>query len=150
MSNSFQETLELIARLAEKHPDYEFEPIQSYIETLHQSSSVEAWVQQLNQDLDEMLPHRADICQQIFEHALLKARQATYKPVNDLDAFLERYLYGIKDEKAVQKGSVSQAIKKMEEQQQRKRVPPSPRAGRTNPLPPPPGMSPGRPSDNPI
>lgn len=150
MSNSFQETLELIARLAQKHPDYEFELIQTYIQELHQSPNTEVWVQKLSQDLEQMLPHRADICQQIFEHALLKARQATYKPVNQLDAFLERYLYGIKDDQAVQKGSVSQAVKKLEEQQ-RKRVTPPSRAGRTNPLPPQTlPQHPGRPPENPI
>lgn len=154
MSNSFQESLELIAQLAARYPDYEFELIQSYVQLLHQDlqrgQTAEAWIQNLTQLLAEMPPHRADICHQLFDHALLKAKQATYQPVNELDAFLERYLYGIKDEKAVQKGTVSQALRQMEDQQRKRtpQPPPAARAGRTNPLPgPPPGPPPSPPTN---
>ena len=142
MSHSFKQTLEQIAELASQHPDYTFEWIQSWIQVLHQGQASADWVQELVSQWSQLSEPRRDVCQQLFGQALLRARQATYQPLNALDMFLERYLYGVQDEQIVHKSRVSQTLKQVEETQRnrppaRPMPPPgSPRAGRTNPLPP--------------
>ncbi len=143
--DSFRQILEQIARLAVEHPDYRFEHIQSYTSQLTPGSKTSTWVQELDKQWQEMPAPRQEACQQMFDYALLRARQATYKPVNALDAFLERQLYGIEDDQIVHKGSVSQALKTLEERKRPPAQPPAPAAqpinrhqaaGRTNPLSP--------------
>jgi len=146
MGDSFRQTLEQIAALARQHPEHEFEGIQSWVQTLHQGQTSTDWVETLESQWQALPEPRQDVCQQIFAHALLRARQATYQPLNALDAFLERYLYGVQDEQIVQKSAVSQTLKQIDESQRRApvRTPqhphqpaaPPPRAGRTHPLPP--------------
>ncbi|PKL76138.1 MAG: hypothetical protein CVV27_11835 [Candidatus Melainabacteria bacterium HGW-Melainabacteria-1] len=143
----FRQLLEQIAELTGKHPDYRFEHIDSMMGSL--AGDAAGWVMTLDAQWQELSPQRQEALAQIFEHALLRARQATYRPLNALDAFLERQLYGIEDEQIIQKSAVSQALKQYEE----RRRPPvgqpaspapasppvpgrSPAAGRTNPLSP--------------
>lgn len=154
-SDSFRRSLEQIADLARKHPDYRFEYIQSYISQLGSAGDSGLWVAELDQQWQELPPPRQEACQQMFDFALLRARQATYRPINKLDAFLERQLHGVEDEEAVLKGTVSQVLRQLEERKQRAAAPPPgpppgpqgsampampvgrpPAAGRTNPLNP--------------
>lgn len=154
-SDSFRRSLEQIADLARRHPDYRFEYIQSYISQLGSEGEVTPWIETLDAQWREMPAPRREACLNMFENALLLARQATYRPVNELDAFLERQLYGVQDEQAVLKGTVSQVLKQLDERR-RATNPPSPgtapmpqgsalpampvgrppAAGRTNPLNP--------------
>lgn len=144
----FRQTLEQIARLAGEHPEYRFEHIHSYTSQLTPTSDSKAWISELEQQWRELPAPRQEACQQIFDYALLRARQTTYRPVNALDAFLERQLYGIEDDQIVHKGSVSQALRSLEERKRPPAPPPAPQpappasagrpqaAGRTNPLSP--------------
>ncbi|HEY9841064.1 MAG TPA: hypothetical protein V6D23_11455 [Candidatus Obscuribacterales bacterium] len=150
--DSFRRILEQIASLARMHPDYRFEYIQNYASQLG-SQSDQAWIDELDAQWQELPAPRQEACLQLFDYALLQARQATYRPVNPLDAFLERQLFGIEDEEAVQKGTVSQALRQFEERKRPAAAPGSatgpatpppasppagrtPAAGRTNPLNP--------------
>ncbi|MBF2052860.1 MAG: hypothetical protein IGS03_05260 [Candidatus Sericytochromatia bacterium] len=150
MAEAFTQTLEAIAALAQKHPDYQFEMIHNWTQQIQSGQSTPAdWVQEVTRQWQAMPDARRDICQQIFEQSLLRAKQATYQPVNALDAFLERYLYGIQDEQVIQKSLVSKTLKQIDDSQRRSQTAPirppqpgpspgglTPRAGRTNPLPP--------------
>lgn len=134
----FSSVLEQIAELHQKHPDYTFEYIHEYIVDLDEEDAPKAWVVKLYNQWQEMSEPRQQACAQIFQAALHRAQQATYRPVNALDAFLERQLYGIQDEKVVEKGLVSAALKQREQQREEQdnaRRPARPlRPGRTNPL----------------
>lgn len=145
---SFSSILEQITQLHQKHPDYTFEYIQEHIAVLDDEDSSQAWVVKLYNQWQEMSEPRQQACTQIFQAALLRAQQSTYRPVNDLDAFLERQLYGIQDDQVVHKGLVSAALKQRDQQRDQQRDPqkdPPPEAlrhrqvrpnrpGRTNPL----------------
>lgn len=135
--NAFLQTLEAIAELAQAHPDYQFEYIQPYIDQLRVVENTNSWSKGIANQWDELSETRQEACRQIFDYALLRARQTNYRPVNELDAFLDRQLYGVQDTQSPKKGLVSQALKQIEE---RKR-PPSPPAG---PPGPPPSRHPGR------
>lgn len=147
MSEAFREVLEQVTRLASQHPEHQFELIQPYIDELHQArqnQGAEAWRDSLLSQWAELSEARQQACLDMFQHALQTARQATYTPVNDLDLFLEKRLYGIQDEEAVSKGLVSQALKQVQEQQEqmsRKRAP-SPPPTPPNAAAPPPGTGP--------
>ncbi len=147
---SFSGILKKIAQLHQQHPDYTFDHIMEHIHTLEDAESPEAWVVELYNQFQEMSAPRQHICQQIFESALQRAQQATYRPVNALDQFLERQLYGIQDEKIVEKGLIGQFLEqqkaeKAEKAEQARRRPRPPRPGRTNPLSP--NALPGRPPE---
>lgn len=155
-SDSFRRTLDQIADLAHKHPDYRFEYIHSYISQLTALGDPAAWAAEIDAQWQELPPPRQEACQQLFDHALLRARQANYRPVNRLDAFLERQLHGVEDEEAVLKGTVSQVLRQLEERKRAQQPQPTPTqlpplqpqpvqpgpphkapaAGRTNPLNP--------------
>lgn len=145
----FSSILEQIAELHHKHPDHTFAYIQEYIALLDDEDSPKAWVVKLYNQWQEMSVPRQQVCTQIFQTALQQAQQATYRPVNDLDAFLERQIYGIQDEKVVEKGLISAALEQQKQQRQhaqnkasespmphdaaRRNLRPN-RPGRTNPL----------------
>ncbi len=137
---SFSSILEQITKLHQKHPDYTFEYIQEHIAILDDEDSSQAWVVKLYNQWQEMSEPRQQACTQIFQAALLRAQQSTYRPINDLDAFLERQLYGIQDDQVVHKGLVSAALKQRDQQKEQqqdalrnRQVRPN-RPGRTNPL----------------
>ena len=165
MNEAFGKTLKDIVEVAVAHPAYNFELIQSYISELRAASDEAgrtAWQDKLNQQFAELTEPRQQACQDLFTYALRLARQATYTPVNDLDVFLEKQIYGVQDDQAINKGLVSQVLKAAEQAEAaRKRPPvqppqrgtgpvkpqsaaltPQQRAGRTNPLPPVPGRPP--------
>lgn len=135
MSDAFYQTLEQIAKLALRQPHYQFEYIQPYVDQLLAIDDQASWCEGLYQQWQQMALPRQEACQQLFDYALLLAKQATYEPVNELDAFLERQLYGVQDTQAAQKGLVSQALKQYESS---RRPPPAAtrHPGRTNPLSP--------------
>lgn len=137
--DSFRQILGQIAELAARHPDYRFEHIDSYIRQLGSGDS-KPWIEAIDKDFQQLPPARQEACQQLFEYALLRARQTTYRPVNDLDAFLERQFYGIEDDQVIQKSAVSQALKQIDDRRRIANSPapqPGPQAG------PPPGPPPG-------
>lgn len=139
MSDTFGQILEQIARLARQHPDYRFEYIHAYTSQLAPELDPAPWIEHLELQWQALPLARQEACRQIFDYALLQARQATYQPVNELDLFLERQLYGIQDEQVVHKGAVSQALKQLEDRGNKRpagRTPAAPAAGRTNPLNP--------------
>ena len=136
MSETFRQILEHIGSIARHHPDYRFEYIDHFTRKLAPELDHMPWVEDLHSQWQSMPAPRQEVCQEIFAAALLQARQTTYQPLNELDLFLERQLYGIQDEQVVHKGAVSQALKQFED---RKRPPAPPRApvsGHTNPLNP--------------
>ncbi|MGV3524377.1 MAG: hypothetical protein ACO1RX_09135 [Candidatus Sericytochromatia bacterium] len=140
MSESFRQTLEHIAQVVQQHPEYLFEGIAAYTRRLQNGEPVAAWIDEIVQQWQELSAPRQEACQQIFDYALLRARQATYRPVNALDQFLENQLYGIQDGEVVQKSAVSQALRQLDEQVRKRPPAPAgrtaPVAGRTNPLNP--------------
>ena len=138
--NAFHQTLKAIAELAQAHPDYQFEYIQPYIDQLRVVEDSESWSKGISTQWQELSDTRQEACKQIFDYALLRARQTNYRPVNELDAFLDRQLYGVQDTQSAKKGLVSQALKQIEERKRPPSPPPGPppsrHPGRTNPLNP--------------
>ena len=146
---SFSSILEQIVQLHQLHPDYTFEYIQEHIVVLDDEDSGQAWIVKLYNQWQEMSEARQQACSQIFQAALHRAQQATYRPVNDLDSFLERQLYGIQDDQVVHKGLISAVLKQRDQQRDqqkdlqhkdqqqealRNRQARPHRPGRTNPL----------------
>ncbi|PIQ26306.1 hypothetical protein COW36_15050 [bacterium (Candidatus Blackallbacteria) CG17_big_fil_post_rev_8_21_14_2_50_48_46] len=114
-SEQFRHTLQAVLEIGKAHPDFRFELIQEYAERLKSSQDptllINDWVRQL----EELEIPRQEAGVRIFEYALLQARQATYRPLNPLDGFIERQLYGIQDEKMVENGTISQILKSQSE-----------------------------------
>lgn len=141
----FTAALEAIVGIATAHPDYRFEIIQSWVDQLKdQSLTIPALVAQLG----ELSPERQRVGLDMFEYALLRARQATYRPRNALDTFIEQQLYGVQDAQAIEKSLVGEFLR---QQEARAKAPVDhlpfvePGAARPKTQPLPPGQVPPRP-----
>jgi DNA-binding transcriptional regulator YbjK len=136
-SEQLQQVLQDVYKLSQTHPEYVFEMIQDFVLQLKSSAEpqklIEHWVKQLS----ALSEPRQEAGLRMFEYALLKARQSTYHPVNAMDAFIERQLYGVTDEKAIEKGTVSQLLRSQQQSEPTPvRKPPRTSTQPTNPLNP--------------
>lgn len=111
----FRKILEEILMVSQAHPTYQFEVIQEFVDTLKQATQPEHHIQHWVQELAVLPEARQEAGVRIFEYALLRARQSTYQPVNALDRFIERQLYGIQDEKIVENAVISQLLRSQQE-----------------------------------
>lgn len=131
----FRKILQEVLALSQTHPTYNFELIQEFVETLRQASQPESQIQTWVEELSVLPEARQEAGLRIFEYALLKARQATYRPVNSLDRFIEYQLFGIQDEKIVENATISQILRAQQESVPPVRKPPR-STQPTNPLNP--------------
>ncbi|MGE3728154.1 MAG: hypothetical protein AB7I41_21545 [Candidatus Sericytochromatia bacterium] len=105
-----------VYQLSQAHPDYVFEMIQDFVSQLRSNEEPQALIDHWVKQLSALSEPRQEAGLRMFEYALLKARQSTYHPVNAMDAFIERQLYGVSDEKAIEKGTVSQLLRAQQAQ----------------------------------
>lgn len=111
LTAQFTTALEAIVGIAAQHPDYRFELIQPWVDQLQNRSLT---VAALATQLSELSPERQRVGLDMFEYALLRARQATYQPRNALDTFIEQQLYGVQDAQAIEKSLVGEFLRQQE------------------------------------
>ena len=90
-SDSFRRSLEQIADLARRHPDYRFEYIQSYISQLGSEGEVTPWIETLDAQWREMPAPRREACLNMFENALLLALKDAIANPKEAGTFLNQY-----------------------------------------------------------
>lgn len=130
----FENILNDILALSQQFPQYRFEQIHHYVEALRQGQQS---VSQLVDEFRQILPERQDVGLNIFNYALTRAKQANYQPVNGLDTFIEHQLYGVQDDKVVEKGLVGNLVRQNEPKPVPPQRPPKRPGGKpTNPLNP--------------
>ena len=110
-AEQFRETLQAVADLSRQHPGYVFEWIQEFALQLREAPRPETLIQDWVAQLAALSEARQEAGLRIFEQALLRARQATYQPLNRIDLFIEQQLYGIQDPQIVESATVSQLLK---------------------------------------